>query len=58
VKRKDLIFAFLALVILWQLLAMVVNRQILPSPVVVAITFWYEFSNGLIGHFLPAFGAS
>ena len=54
-KRKDLIFAFLALVILWQLLAMVVNRQILPSPVVVAITFWYELSNGLIGHFLASF---
>lgn len=53
-KRKDLLLATLALLALWQLAAMLVNRPILPSPVEVAVVFVQELGNGLMGHFLAS----
>ena len=51
-KKKDLLFAVTALIILWQLVAMAVNRPILPPPGLVARTFIVELRSGdLLDHF-------
>ena len=51
-KRRDLILAVIAIIILWQLMSWLVNRPILPSPVQVAKAFPSELKSGLIDHFL------
>jgi NitT/TauT family transport system permease protein len=51
-KRRDIFFAVIALTILWQVAAMLVNRPILPAPLEVFIVFAQELQNGLIIHFL------
>jgi ABC-type nitrate/sulfonate/bicarbonate transport system permease component len=50
-KRRDLLFAFVFLVVVWQLAAWVVNRPILPSPIEVGGVFITELQRGLFGHF-------
>jgi NitT/TauT family transport system permease protein len=50
-KRRDLLFAVIALILLWQLVAVVVNRPILPPPGLVARTFLTELSGDLLVHF-------
>ncbi len=50
-KRRDLFFAVIALLVLWQLLVWIVNQPILPSPFAVIPTFFRELGNGLWGHF-------
>jgi ABC-type nitrate/sulfonate/bicarbonate transport system permease component len=51
-KRRDLLFATLILLVLWQLLAWLVARPILPSPWAVAQAFVREMQKDLLGHFL------
>jgi NitT/TauT family transport system permease protein len=51
-KRRDVFFAAIMLVILWQITAMIVNLSILPAPLEVFIVFVQELQNGLITHFL------
>jgi len=53
-KRFDLLFATLAIFIFWQLLAWVVNRPLLPSPVTVVLAFGSELQRGLAEHFLAS----
>jgi NitT/TauT family transport system permease protein len=53
-KRRDLILAFLALLFLWQILAMLLQQPILPAPLEVFHTFWIELSRGLVEHFLAS----
>jgi ABC-type nitrate/sulfonate/bicarbonate transport system permease component len=53
-KRRDLLFAIIAVIIMWQLAAWVVNRPILPSPVVVAGVLIEEIKGELLGHFLAS----
>lgn len=54
-KRRDLLLATAALFILWQLLAMLVNRPILPAPLVVLATLGTELLRGnLTVHFLAS----
>jgi ABC-type nitrate/sulfonate/bicarbonate transport system permease component len=48
-KRRDVLVAALGLVILWQAAAMLVNRSILPTPLLVARAFFSELTNGLLG---------
>lgn len=51
-RRREVLVALLALIILWQLLALVVNLPILPSPLSVALVFWKESIQGeLLAHF-------
>jgi ABC-type nitrate/sulfonate/bicarbonate transport system permease component len=50
-KKRDLFFAFLALVALWQLLAMAVNKPIVPSPWLVLQALPVELAHGLLIHF-------
>jgi ABC-type nitrate/sulfonate/bicarbonate transport system permease component len=53
VRRRDLILAMLALLALWQVAAWLVNRPILPAPLVVLSVFWRELTSGdLSQHFL------
>lgn len=54
-KRRDLLFAVLALLLIWQLAAWLVDRPILPSPWVVIEAFFAELLSGrLTGHFLAS----
>ena len=50
-KKRDLLFAIAALIFLWQLVAMAVNRPILPTPWVVTQTFVAELRSDLLVHF-------
>jgi NitT/TauT family transport system permease protein len=50
-RRRDLLFAVIALILLWQVVAMLVNRPILPPPGVVARTFITELRGDLLVHF-------
>jgi NitT/TauT family transport system permease protein len=51
-KRRDLLLAVLALLVIWQFVAWIVNRPILPSPIEVAEVFVDELKSGLLEHFL------
>ncbi len=51
-KRRDLLLAILALLILWQLAAWLIRRPILPPPIEVARAFIVGLQNDLAGHFL------
>jgi NitT/TauT family transport system permease protein len=50
-KRRDLALSIIALIIIWQILAWIVNRPILPPPWVVVRTLIQEFSQDLALHF-------
>ena len=50
-KRRDILFATLGLVIVWQVAAMIVNRPILPAPWEVFVVFFQELGKGLLIHF-------
>jgi ABC-type nitrate/sulfonate/bicarbonate transport system permease component len=50
-KRRDLLLAVLAIFVLWQLAAWLVNQPILPSPIRVIPAFFRELGNGLWEHF-------
>lgn len=54
-KRRDLLLAVLSLAVLWELLAVVVNRPILPSPLQVLKEFIFQFPGELGIHFLASF---
>lgn len=50
-KRRDVLFAAIAILLVWQFTAMIVNMPILPSPLTVSIVFFQELKNGLLIHF-------
>ena len=51
-KRRDVLVASLALLLVWQILAMAVSLPILPTPFEVVKVFVREVGNGLTSHFL------
>ncbi len=51
-KRRDLLLAILALIVVWQIAAWVVRRPILPPPLEVAVAFIAGLQGDLVGHFL------
>ncbi|GIV64294.1 MAG: ABC transporter permease [Chloroflexota bacterium] len=54
-KRRDLFLASTGLLLLWQVIAMLVNQPILPPPHRVLVTLWEETIRGnLSGHFLAS----
>lgn len=53
-KRRDVLLASLGLLVIWQLLAMLVNRPILPSPILVLEVFFRELGGDLPVHFLSS----
>lgn len=55
-KRRNLLLAGFSLLVLWYLLAMLVNRPILPTPTAVLIALWHELTRGnLLAHFMASF---
>jgi ABC-type nitrate/sulfonate/bicarbonate transport system permease component len=54
VRRRDVILAALALLVVWQVLAMILRQPILPSPVVVLQVFFVELFGDLGVHFLAS----
>lgn len=54
-KRFQLLWASLGLLLLWQLLAMLIQRDILPAPWLVLRAFFSELGGELGGHFLASF---
>ncbi|MBK9209225.1 MAG: ABC transporter permease [Anaerolineales bacterium] len=50
-KRRDILFSAIGLIILWQFSAMLVNRPILPAPWEVFVVFFQEMQNELLIHF-------
>jgi NitT/TauT family transport system permease protein len=53
-KKRDVLFATIGLLLFWQLAAMLLDRPILPTPVEVAQVFVEELGEGLIIHFLAS----
>ena len=51
-KRRDVLLAALALFIVWQVVAMIVNLPILPQPLEVLRVFFHELRKDLIIHFV------
>lgn len=51
-KQRDLFFALIFLAIIWQIVAWLVDKPILPPPWLVAEVFVQELGKGLLGHFL------
>jgi ABC-type nitrate/sulfonate/bicarbonate transport system permease component len=54
VKKRHLLLAILALIVVWQLVAMIINRPILPPPLQVGREFIREIQKDLIYHFLAS----
>ena len=52
-KRRDILLASLGILVIWQVAAMIVDRPILPTPVVVLDVFFKELRGELPG---PLFG--
>jgi NitT/TauT family transport system permease protein len=52
--RRDVAIATFGLLVLWQILAMLIARPILPSPILVLSTFLEEMSGDLPLHFLAS----
>ena len=50
-KRRDVLLATLGLLVVWQAVAMLVNRPILPTPIVVLRVFFRELGRELPVHF-------
>lgn len=53
-RRRDLFFAIIAVLVIWQLAAWAVDRPILPPPSIVAGVFLKEIQGELLGHFLAS----
>ncbi len=54
VKKRHLLLAVLALIVVWQMVAMIINRPILPPPLQVGREFIQEIQKDLIYHFLAS----
>lgn len=54
-RTKSVLLAFLLLIVLWQILAWIVNLPILPSPIEVGLTLVRELGRELPGHFMASF---
>jgi len=50
-KRHDVLLSGLAILLVWQVAAMIANRPILPTPIVVLEVFFKEMHGELPGHF-------
>ena len=53
-KKRDLLFAVLIILVSWQMLAWLIDKPILPGPIIVLETFFNEFTDGLLGHLVAS----
>jgi ABC-type nitrate/sulfonate/bicarbonate transport system permease component len=51
-RRRDLLYATLAILGIWYLLAILIHQPVLPTPLQVALVIVPEIKNGLAVHFL------
>jgi len=51
-KRRDAFLAAIGLLLVWQIVAMLVNMPILPAPLKVITVFIEELQHGLLNHFI------
>ena len=51
-SKRGIVFSIVGLAVAWQIVAMLVNRDILPAPWDVFVVFVDELDNGLVTHFL------
>ena len=52
-RHRDLLLAFGIILLIWQGLALLIDRPILPSPLMVMVVFWKDLTGGaLLMHFL------
>jgi NitT/TauT family transport system permease protein len=51
-KQRDVLLATIVLLLIWQIVAMVVNLSILPPPLKVFTVFIEELQHGLLNHFV------
>lgn len=51
-RRRDLLLAVIALLAVWELVAILVDKPILPTPLAVGRVFVLGMTDGLLGHFL------
>ena len=56
-KRRDAFLAAIGLLLVWQIVAMLVNMPILPAPLEVFTVFIEELQHGLLNHFIFSRGA-
>src|SRR5512133_1960201 len=55
IRRRDILAALAVLLLLWQVLAMLLQQAILPSPAAVALAFVFELGRGELQlHFLAS----
>ena len=55
-RKRDLLLGLVALLLVWQAAALIVNEPILPGPIIVAETFIRELGSGLSSHFFVSAG--
>ena len=55
-KRRDAFLAAIGLLLVWQIVAMLVNMPILPAPLEVFTVFIEELHHGLLNHFIFSLG--
>jgi NitT/TauT family transport system permease protein len=53
-RKRDLLLAIIALLIVWQLLTWMINKPILPGPLIVFQTFFVELTEGLPAHIIAS----
>ena len=53
-KRRDILFAAIGMILIWQITSMLVNRSILPAPITVLEVLFVEVSGDLPGHFIAS----
>jgi NitT/TauT family transport system permease protein len=51
-RRRDVLFGAVAILVIWQMAAIIVNEPILPGPIEVAGAFFEEIQDDLAQHFL------
>lgn len=55
-KKRNLVFTSILLIVCWYILARLINQPIFPDPFYVAVSFYNETTNGdLFAHFLASF---
>jgi ABC-type nitrate/sulfonate/bicarbonate transport system permease component len=54
-KRREVLLALLALLIVWEILALLLHQPILPTPIETAAAFWKETTQGqLLANFIAS----
>jgi len=53
-KQRNILYAIIVLVVIWQISSMLIDLPILPSPIIVALVFFKELGKDLPCHFIAS----